>query len=95
MEFCERKHIYLIMDDIYHKLVFGSAKAVPAYNFTQKSVEDTMVIVVNGVAKLYGMTGFRIGWVVANKQLTAVMTNVQSQITSCTSPCCRPPPKAP
>ncbi len=85
VEYCERKHIYLIMDDIYHKLVFGNAKAVPAYNFTQKSVEDTMVIVVNGVAKLYGMTGFRIGWVVANKELTAVMTNVQSQITSCTS----------
>lgn len=85
VEFCERKHIYLIMDDIYHKLVFGDTKAPSAYNYTTKSVEDTMVIVVNGVAKLYGMTGFRIGWVVANKQLSAVMANVQSQITSCTS----------
>jgi len=85
VEFCERKHIYLIMDDIYHKLVFGDVKAPSAYAYTDKSVEDTMVIVVNGVAKLYGMTGFRIGWVVANKQLSAVMANVQSQITSCTS----------
>jgi aspartate aminotransferase len=31
------------------------------------------------------MTGFRIGWVIANRKLVEVMTNVQSQITSCTS----------
>jgi aspartate aminotransferase len=85
VEFCEHKKIYLIMDDIYHKLVFDGKKAVPAYQFTNKDVEDTMVIVVNGVAKLYGMTGFRIGWVIANRQLVEVMTNVQSQVTSCTS----------
>ncbi len=85
VEFCERKKIYLIMDDIYHKLVFDGKKAVPAYQFTNKDVEETMVIVVNGVAKLYGMTGFRIGWVIANRALVEVMTNVQSQVTSCTS----------
>jgi aspartate aminotransferase len=83
--FCERKKIYLICDDIYHKLVFDGKRAVPAYQFTERNVEDTMLIVVNGVAKLYGMTGFRIGWVVANRRLAEVMTNVQSQITSCTS----------
>jgi aspartate aminotransferase len=44
-----------------------------------------MIIVVNGVSKLYGMTGFRIGWVVANKTLVGVMNNVQAQTTSCTS----------
>ncbi len=85
VDFCERKKIYLIMDDIYHKLVFDGKKAAPAYQFTNNDIEDTMVIVVNGVAKLYGMTGFRIGWVIANRTLVEVMTNVQSQITSCTS----------
>jgi aspartate aminotransferase len=38
---------------------------------------------VNGVSKLYGLTGARIGWTVANRRLVEVMTNVQSQITSC------------
>jgi aspartate aminotransferase len=85
VEFCERKKIYLICDDIYHKLVFDGVRAAPAYQFSERNVEDTMLIVVNGVAKLYGMTGFRIGWVVANRRLVEVMTNVQSQITSCTS----------
>ena len=85
VDFCERKKIYLVMDDIYHKLVFDGNKAVPAYQFTRKDVESTMVIVVNGVSKLYGMTGFRIGWVVTNRKLVQVMNNVQAQTTSCTS----------
>jgi len=85
VDFCERKKIFLIMDDIYHKLVFDGAVWEPAYKFTHADIENTMVIVVNGVAKLYGMTGFRIGWVVANRKLVEVMTNVQGQMTSCTS----------
>ena len=86
IDLCERKGIYVIMDDIYHKLVFDGKHPTPGYRFTTKDVESTKIIVVNGVAKLYGMTGFRIGWAVANRQLTQVMTNVQSQITTCTSP---------
>jgi aspartate aminotransferase len=86
IDFCERKGIYVIMDDIYHKLVFDGKRASPAYQFTNKDVETTQVIIVNGVAKLYGMTGFRIGWAIANRKLVQVMTNVQSQITTCTSP---------
>jgi aspartate aminotransferase len=85
VDFCERRDIYLIMDDIYHKLVFDGNKAPPAYQFTNKDIETTRVIVVNGVAKLYGMTGFRIGWALANRRLVEVMTNVQAQTTSCTS----------
>ena len=83
--FCEKKNIYLIMDDIYHKLVFNARKWTPAYKFTDQDVESSKVIVVNGIAKAYGMTGFRIGWCIANRTLVEVMTNVQSQITSCTA----------
>jgi aspartate aminotransferase len=82
VDFCERKGIYLIMDDIYHKLVFDGQRAVPAYEYTERDIETTHVIVINGVSKLYGMTGFRIGWVIANRRLVEVMTNVQAQTTS-------------
>ena len=85
VEFCEERKIYLIMDDIYHKLVFSGKKWSPAYRYTRQDIDNTMVLVVNGVSKLYGMTGFRIGWVVASRQLVEVMTNVQAQTTSCTS----------
>ena len=86
VDFCERKKIYLIMDDIYHKLVFDGRTAPPCYRFTTKDIEDSRLIVVNGIAKLYGMTGFRIGWCVAPRKIVTVMNNVQAQTTSCASP---------
>jgi len=86
VDLCERKGIYMICDDIYHKLVFDGKVAVPACKYTQKDVENSKVILVNGVAKLYGMTGFRVGWVIAPKKLVEIMTNVQSQTTTCVSP---------
>lgn len=86
VDFCERKKIYLIMDDIYHKLVFDGRTAPPCYRFTTKDIEDSRLIVVNGLAKLYGMTGFRIGWCVAPRRIVTVMNNVQAQTTSCASP---------
>lgn len=86
VDLCERRGIYMVCDDIYHKLTFNGNVAPPAYSFTKKDIEDSHIIVVNGVAKLYGMTGFRIGWVVAPKQLVRVMTNVLAQTTSCVSP---------
>jgi aspartate aminotransferase len=82
VDFCERKGIYLIMDDIYHKLVFERKQWVPAWNYTNKDIENSRVIVVNGVSKVYGMTGFRIGWVIAPRKLVEIMTNVQAQMTS-------------
>ncbi len=86
VDFCERKGIAMICDDIYHKLTFDRKQAVPAYRFTKKDVEDSNLIIVNGVAKIYGMTGFRVGWVIAPRPLVRVMTNVTAQTTSGVSP---------
>jgi aspartate aminotransferase len=85
VEFCERKGIYCIMDDIYHKLIFDGKTLTSPFTFTKKDTESTKVIVINGISKLYGMTGFRIGWVIASRTLVQIMTNVQAQTTSCTS----------
>lgn len=85
IDYCESKGIYVIMDDIYHKLVFDHKKAPPAYQFTHKDIENTKIIVVNGVSKLYGMTGFRIGWVITNRKLAGILHNIQAQTESCTS----------
>jgi aspartate aminotransferase len=82
VDFCERKGIYLIMDDIYHKLVFDKNQWSPGYAFTDLDVENSHIIVVNGIAKSYGMTGFRIGWVIAPRKLVEIMTNVQGNMTS-------------
>jgi aspartate aminotransferase len=81
--FCEERGIYCIMDDIYHKLVFDGKRPVSAYKYAAADIENSKVIVVNGVSKLYGMTGFRIGWAVAPRKVIEVMMNVQSQTISC------------
>jgi len=85
VEFCESKGIYLVMDDIYHQLVFGNSKWTPVYKYVKKDMEDSKVIVVNGVSKSYAMTGFRIGWTIASRKVTETMINVAAQNTSCPS----------
>jgi len=85
VDFCERRGVYAIMDDIYHKLVFDGCRVPSCYQFTTQETDASHVVVVNGVAKTYGMTGFRIGWAVGRRELVKVMSNVQSQTTSCSS----------
>ena len=82
IDFCEKKNIYLIMDDIYNRLLFNGKKPLSCYDYLKGSIEDSKIIVINGVSKLYAMTGFRIGWAVANKKLIKVMTNIQGHQTS-------------
>ena len=85
VEFCEKKGIYLIMDDINHKLVFDKKTAVSCYKFAKDQTDSSKLIVVNGVSKMYAMTGFRIGWTVANTKIIGAMINVQAQNMSCPS----------
>ncbi|MBU0508906.1 aminotransferase class I/II-fold pyridoxal phosphate-dependent enzyme [bacterium] len=85
VQFCEEKGIYYISDDIYHKLIFDGKKWANPYRYTNRDLETTHVITTNGVSKLYGMTGFRVGWVVAPKKMTSVMVNVQGQISTTVS----------
>jgi aspartate aminotransferase len=85
VELCEERGIWLITDDIYHKLIFDGLQWPNPYQFTKRDLETTRVITINGISKIYGMTGFRVGWVVAPKKLTEIMINVQAQTTSCTS----------
>lgn len=82
VQFCEKRDLYLIMDDIYHRLIFDGRRPINCYNYARDRSETSKLIVVNGVSKQYAMTGFRIGWAVANKKLIEVMTNIQSHQTS-------------
>jgi aspartate aminotransferase len=82
VEFCEKEGFYLIMDDIYHRLIFDGRQRINPYDYAKDLSENSKLVIVNGVSKQYAMTGFRIGWSVANKKLTEVMTNIQSHQTS-------------
>lgn len=82
VEFCEKKSIYLIMDDIYNRLVFDGKSAPICYEFAKTSMEQSKLVVINGVSKMYAMTGFRIGWAIGNAHLIEAMATIQSQQTS-------------
>jgi aspartate aminotransferase len=48
----------------------------------QAPLEQSKLVVINGVSKMYAMTGFRVGWAIGNKELVEAMATVQSQQTS-------------
>lgn len=82
VEFCEKRDLYLILDDIYHRLIFDGRHPINGWKYAKNRSESSKLIIVNGVSKQYAMTGFRIGWAVANHHLIKAMSNIQSHQTS-------------
>jgi aspartate aminotransferase len=74
------KGIYVISDEIYEKLIYDGYQHVSIASFNEK-IKD-LTIVVNGVAKTYAMTGWRIGYTASNAKIAEIMSNVQSHATS-------------
>jgi aspartate aminotransferase len=72
--------IWVITDEIYEHLVFGDAEHVSMPVVVPEVAERC--VVVNGVAKTYAMTGWRVGWTIAPLAITRAMTNLQSHATS-------------
>jgi aspartate aminotransferase len=72
--------IWVVTDEIYEHLVYGSARftsmpvAVP-------ELADTCVV-INGVAKTYAMTGWRVGWMIGPPDVVSAAGNLQSHATS-------------
>ncbi|MDO9485624.1 MAG: pyridoxal phosphate-dependent aminotransferase [Actinomycetota bacterium] len=72
--------IWVVTDEIYEHLVYGDAEfaSMPAL---VPALADTC-IVVNGVAKTYAMTGWRVGWLIGPADIVKAATNLQSHATS-------------
>lgn len=81
VELARKRDLYLIMDDIYHQLLFDNKTPVNVFDYVKDFNDNAKLIVVNGVSKQYAMTGFRIGWATANTKLIEVMTNIQAHQT--------------
>ncbi|TXH40047.1 MAG: pyridoxal phosphate-dependent aminotransferase [Actinobacteria bacterium] len=74
------KGIWVITDEIYEHLVYGDAEFVSMPVVVPELADRC--IVVNGVAKTYAMTGWRVGWMIAPADITKAATNLQSHATS-------------
>jgi aspartate aminotransferase len=83
VELCEKRNLYLIMDDTYNRLIFDGRAPSNCYKYTtDPNLDTSKLVVINCVSKMYAMTGFRIGWAVGNRELIRAMANIQSQETS-------------
>ncbi|NWF83286.1 MAG: aminotransferase class I/II-fold pyridoxal phosphate-dependent enzyme, partial [Bryobacteraceae bacterium] len=82
VELCEKKSLYLIMDDTYNRLVFDGRSPTNCYEYSKEDIEQSKLIVINCVSKMYAMTGFRIGWAVGSRELMTAMSTIQGQQTS-------------
>lgn len=77
---CEEKEILVLSDEIYEKLVYGDAAP-----FSMAACSDKMkdlTITVNGVSKTYAMTGWRIGYLAAPKDIAKAIDSFQSHASS-------------
>ena len=72
--------IYVISDEVYDKLRYNSEPHASIAQISPQMKEQT--VLVNSLSKTYAMTGWRIGFGAAQKDITAAMARVQSQSTS-------------
>ncbi len=78
-EIAVKHNIYVVMDEIYEKLVYeGTHKNIATFGEEIKN----LTITVNGMAKAYAMTGWRIGFTASNADVAKAMSNIQSHATS-------------
>lgn len=71
---------YLIVDEIYADLVYDGFRHVSAARLASEVADR--VIVIDGVSKTYAMTGWRIGWSIANERVAKALDTVQGQSTT-------------
>ncbi len=77
---CEEAGIYVVADEIYESLTYDGAKAYSIAKYSPKMQDLT--ITVNGVSKTYAMTGWRIGYLAAPKDVAKAIDSFQSHATS-------------
>ncbi|WP_345039758.1 pyridoxal phosphate-dependent aminotransferase [Georgenia daeguensis] len=72
--------VWVITDEIYEHLVYDDAVFTPIQRAVPELVDTS--IVLNGVAKTYAMTGWRVGWMIGPNDVIKAATNLQSHLTS-------------
>ncbi|MDI2126907.1 pyridoxal phosphate-dependent aminotransferase [Yinghuangia seranimata] len=72
--------LWVLTDEIYEHLVYDDAEFVSIAAVVPELIDRT--VIVNGVAKTYAMTGWRVGWVIGPQDVIKAATNLQSHATS-------------
>ncbi len=80
---CVEKGILIISDEIYEKILYDGKKHISIASVSPEAKKLT--ILVNGVSKSHSMTGWRIGYIAAEKDIVSLVSTLQSHATS--NPC--------
>ncbi|GAA3397333.1 pyridoxal phosphate-dependent aminotransferase [Cryptosporangium minutisporangium] len=72
--------IWVITDEIYEHLIYGDAEFVSIVKAVPELANQTVIL--NGVAKTYAMTGWRVGWLIGPTDVVKAASNLQSHATS-------------
>ncbi len=79
-EWAAEHGLWVVTDEIYEHLLYDGAQLASLPVEVPAMADRT--VVVNGVAKTYAMTGWRVGWMIAPPDVTRAATNLQSHLTS-------------
>jgi aspartate aminotransferase len=79
-EVCVEHDLWVLADEIYEKLVYDGLRFTSIASLGDRIRERTVVI--NGMSKAYSMTGWRIGYAAAPKEIASAMSRLQSHSTS-------------
>ncbi len=83
LEFARRRGIWLMADEVYDRLYYRTAAlGAPAPSILRKATRDDAVIVIQSFSKTFCMTGWRVGWLVARRDLARKATQLNEFIIS-------------
>ena len=79
-EVCFEEGIYILSDEIYEMLLYNNREFTPVASLSEEIKDIT--ITINGASKSYAMTGWRVGYALANKDIIKAMNTIQGQCVS-------------
>jgi aspartate/methionine/tyrosine aminotransferase len=82
LELCRANGLWLLADEVYERLWYGRAPGDPAPSILRKATRDDRVTVVQSFSKAYSMTGWRIGWLVARRDLGVKAAQLNEYVVS-------------
>jgi len=83
LDFARRHGLWLVADEVYDRLYYAGARlGDPVPSILRKATREDAVMVVHSFSKSYCMTGWRLGWLVARRDLAARATDMNEFIVS-------------
>jgi aspartate/methionine/tyrosine aminotransferase len=81
LDFARRHHLWLLADEVYERLVYDGRSVVPS--ILQLATREDAVLVAQSFSKSWCMTGWRLGWLIARKDLAQRAAQLNEFIISC------------